>query len=132
MIADTSAWIELLRASGSPAHLRLQRALDDDEACWVPEVIYREVLQGARSVQHFVEMQKLLDSLPPYISTDPLQLARSASLLYARCRWQGLRLQNSNDCLVVACAIEAGEAVLARDSDFMEIARIEPQLKLIL
>lgn len=132
MIADTSAWIELLRASGSPVHLRLQRALDDDEACWVPEVVYREVLQGARSVQHFVEMQKLLDSLPPYISADPLQLARSASLLYARCRWQGLRLPNSNDCLVAACAIEAGETVLARDSDFMEIARIEPQLKLIL
>lgn len=132
MIADTSAWIELLRTSGSPAHLRLQRALHDAETCWVPEVVYREVLQGARSVQHFIEMQKLLDALPAYVSADPLQLARSASLLYARCRWQGLKQLNSNDCLVAACAIEAGEPLLARDRDFGEIARVEPKLKLIL
>lgn len=131
MIVDTSAWIELLRASGSPVHLRLRRALQDAELLLVPEVVYHEVLQGARSVPHFAELQDMLDALPAYVSADPLALARSASLLYARCRWQGLKLHNSNDCLVAASAIEAGEALLARDSDFMQIAHIEPRLKLI-
>ena len=131
MIADTSAWIEMLRASGSPTHLRLQNALLGGETCWVPEVVYREVLQGARSVQHFLELQKLLNAMPAYVSADPLSLARSASLLYARCRWQGLQVRSPNDCMVAACAIEAGEALLARDKDFEAIAQIEPLLKLI-
>ena len=132
MIADTSAWIGLLRSSSSPVHLRLRQALQDAELILVPEVVYREVLQGARSVQHFAELQEMLDALPAYVSEDPLQLARNASLLYARCRWHGLKLHNSNDCLVAACAIEAGEPLLARDRDFGEIARVEPKLKLIL
>ena len=131
MIADTSAWIELLRATGSSAHLRLQRALHGGEVCWMPEVIYREVLQGARSVPHFIEMQRLLDTLPPYISDDPYALARSASLLYARCRRKGLAVRSPNDCLVAAYAIEADEPLLARDRDFAQIAHIEPKLKLI-
>lgn len=131
-MADTSAWIELLRSSGSPAHLRLQRALQGGETCWVPEVVYREVLQGARRVPHFIEMQKLLDAMPAYLSADPLALARSAALLCARCRWQGFKLRSPNDCLVAACAIEAKESLLARDRDFGQIAQIEPKLKLIL
>lgn len=131
MIADTSAWIEMLRATGSPSHLRLQGALLGAETCWVPELVYREVLQGARSVQHFIELQNLLDTMPAYVSADPLSLARGASLLYARCRWQGLQVRSANDCMVAACAIEAGEPLLARDRDFVQIALIEPKLKLI-
>ncbi len=97
----------------------------------MPEVVYREVLQSARSVPHFIELQRLLDTLPACISDDPLALARSASLLYARCRWQGFAVPSPNDCLVAAYAIEADEPLLARDRDFVQIAHIEPKLKLI-
>ena len=131
MIADTSAWIDLLRATGSSTHLRLQRALQGGEVCWMPDVVYREVLQGAKSLPHFIELQRVLDTLPSYTSDDPLALARSASLLYARCRWQGFAVRSPNDCLVAACAIEADEPLLARDRDFAQIAHVEPKLKLI-
>ena len=58
-------------------------------------------------------------------------LARSASLLYARCRWKGFAVRSPNDCLVAAYAIEADEPLLARDRDYVQIAHIEPKLKLI-
>lgn len=109
----------------------MQRALRDVETILVPEVVYREVLQGAASVRHFLALQAMLDDMEPYVSADPLHLARSAALLYARCRWQGVTVRSPNDCLVAACAIEAGEALLARDRDFAQMARIEPKLKLI-
>ena len=109
----------------------MQRALHDEETILVPEVVYREVLQGAASVAHFIELQALLDGMEHYTSADPLQLARDASLLYARCRWQGFTVRSPNDCLVAACAIEADEPLLARDRDFGHIAHIEPKLKLI-
>ena len=131
-MADTSAWIELLRASGSPEDLRMQRALRTEEPILVPEVVYREVLQGAASVPNFLELQAIFDDMQHYVSADPLQLARDASLLYAHCRWQGFTVRSPNHCLVAACAIEAGVALLARDPDFGRLARIEPRLKLIL
>ena len=31
ILADSSAWIEFLRATGSPEHLRVRRAIDDGE-----------------------------------------------------------------------------------------------------
>ena len=79
---------------------------------------------------HLIEMQRLLDSLPPYVSDDPSALACGASLLYARCRWQGFAVRSPNECLVAAYAIEADEPLLARDRNFVQIAHIEPKPKL--
>ncbi|PKO59877.1 MAG: VapC toxin family PIN domain ribonuclease [Betaproteobacteria bacterium HGW-Betaproteobacteria-18] len=131
MIADTSAWIEFLRASDSAADRRMRRAFRDDEAVWVPDVVYREVLQGASKLSVFYELQELLDSMPAFTSADPWELSRSAALLYARCRWQGLTVRSPNDCLIAACAIESGEPLLAQDRDFAAMARIESKLHLI-
>lgn len=131
MIADTSAWIEFLRASDSAVDRRLRQALRDDEEVWVPDVVYREVLQGASSLPVFYELQDLLDSMPAYVSVDPWNLSRNAALLYARCRWQGLTVRSPNDCLIAACAIETGQPLLTQDRDFSAIARIEPKLQLL-
>ncbi|TXT38808.1 MAG: hypothetical protein FD135_2643 [Comamonadaceae bacterium] len=131
MIADTSAWIEFLRASDGVADRRLRRAFRDGEEVWVPDVVYREVLQGASKLSIFYELQELLDTMPAYISADPWELSRSAALLYARCRWQGFTVRSPNDCLIAACAIESNQPLLARDRDFATMARIEPKLILI-
>ena len=131
MIADTSVWIEFFRASNSPEDIYLQRALKAADPVLMPEVIYREVLQGARSAQHFIELQHVLDDITPYISPDPMALARSASLLYARCRWQGVTIRSPNDCLIAACAIESGEPLLHADRDFLTLAQIDNRLQLL-
>ena len=131
MILDTSAWIEFLRATGSRADLKLQQAFSNLSAIWMPEVVCREVLQGARSVAHFMQLQIALDELSPYVSPDPFELARSASLLYARCRWQGITIRSPNDCLVAACAIEADMPLLHADRDFLDLASVDKRLKLI-
>jgi hypothetical protein len=131
MIADTSAWIEFLRATDSSADRRLRRAFRDGEKVWMPDIVYREVLQGASKPSIFYELQELLDTMSAYVSLDPWALSRNAALLYARCRWQGFTVRSPNDCLIAACAVEAGEPLLAQDRDFAAIARIEPKLQLI-
>ncbi|MDD5481098.1 PIN domain-containing protein [Rhodoferax sp.] len=131
MIADTSAWIEFLRASDSPADRRLRRAFREDEKVWMPDVVYREVLQGASKPSIFHELQELLDTMPAFVSADPWALSRNAALLYARCRWQGFTVRSPNDCLIAVYAIEASEPLLAQDRDFAAIAHIEPKLQLI-
>ena len=131
MILDTSAWIEFLRVTGSHADLALRRAFKNARPVWIPEVVYREVLQGARNTQHFMRLQSALEELSPYASPDPFELARSASLLYAQCRWQGITIRSPNDCLIAACAIEADMPLLHADRDFLTLALIDKRLKLI-
>jgi predicted nucleic acid-binding protein len=131
VIVDTSAWIEFLRGTGSRTDLMLRQAFQNASAIWMPEVVYREVLQGAASVPHFIQLQSALDELAHYISPDPFELARSASLLYARCRWQGITIRSPNDCLIAACAIEADVPLLHADRDFLTLASVDKRLKLI-
>ena len=131
MIVDTSAWIEFLRVTGSRADLALQRAFKNAHPVWLPEVVYCEVLQGAGSPQHFMRLQTALDELSPYVSPDPIELARNAALLYARCRWQGITIRSLNDCLIAACAIESDMPLLHADRDFLTLASIDKRLQLI-
>ena len=131
MILDTSAWIEFLRVTGTRADLELRRAFKNASPVWIPEVVYREVLQGASNTQHFMRLQTALDELSLYVSPDPFELARSASLLYARCRWQGITICSPNDCLIAACAIEADVPLLQADRDFLTLALIDKRLKLL-
>ena len=131
MILDTSAWIEFLRATGTRADLELRRAFKNASPVWIPEVVYREVLQGASNTQHFMRLQTALDELCLYASPDPFELARSASLLYARCRWQGITIRSPNGCLIAACAIEADVPLLQADRDFLTLASIDKRLQLI-
>jgi predicted nucleic acid-binding protein len=129
VIADSSAWIEYLRAAGSPAHRRLRDALARQETVWMLDVVYQEVLQGARNPSDFDRLQAILDELPSWMPVEPRETARHAALLHASCRWRGVTLRSANDCLIAACAIEAGESLLHADRDFERIASLEPRLR---
>jgi hypothetical protein len=131
VIADTSAWIEYLRATGSRTHLRIHAALVRKELIWVPDVVLQELLQGARNAAHFVRLELQLERLPALGGLSSRDLARDAALLYARCRWRGLTIRSPNDCLVAACAIASDMPLLAHDRDFSAIARVEPRLQLL-
>jgi predicted nucleic acid-binding protein len=129
MIADSSAWIELLRGRRSVAGRRLEAVLRAGEVVLMPDVVFREVLQGARDPRHFVRLQEQLEAVRPFVPQAPRETARLAAWLYARCRWEGVTLRSPNDCLIAACAVEADEPLLHADSDFDRIAAIEPRLR---
>jgi len=131
MIVDTSAWVEYLRATGSPLDLHLQQALRQGRTILLPSVVLQEVLQGARAPSHYMALLRELEQLTVFDPLDVHELHRQAALLYARCRWQGVTVRSPIDCVVAACALEADMPLLARDRDFSEICRIEPKLKLI-
>ena len=131
MIADTSAWVELFRGTGSAVHLRLRQALQSVEALFMPDAVYQELLQGARGPEHFVRLQSELDTVRTLDTHDSREVARQGAMLYARCRWQGITIRSPNDCLIAACAIESGEPLLHADRDFVALARIDNRLQLL-
>lgn len=131
MIADTSAWVEFLRATGSRCDLRLRKAFRTEQPVWMPSVVLQELLQGARNPAQFTRLEAQLERLPGLDGLSPRDLARDAAMLYARCRWQGFTVRSPNDCIVAACALASGLPVLAQDRDFDTIARVEPALRLV-
>ena len=131
MIADSSAWIDMLRGPASEVGRRLEQALRQGEPLLMPYVVYQEILQGASSARHFVSLQAELDKVPSFAPDDSHETARQAAMLYARCRWAGMTIRSPNDCLIAACAIEADEPLLHADRDFERIATAAPQLRFV-
>lgn len=89
-----------------------------------------ELLQGTRDEPAFQKMLRLLMTRPRMESTNAAQLPIEAALLYARCRWQGVTVRKTADCVIARIAIENEATLLQDDADFAQIARVEPRLKL--
>ena len=120
LLADTSAWVEYLRGTGSPTSQSLKQHLAGD-ALLTTDVVVMEILAGARGDSHESELATLLSlsSSVPVERADWVDAAR----LQRRCRAQGETVRRLPVCLIAAVAIRAEVAVLHRDRDFDTLAR---------
>lgn len=125
ILIDSSAWIEFLRgaAGGDPAIRARVRGLLAGEGA-LTEPVVMEVLAGARSSRHGVQLRALLGSatLLPVEGEDWAE----AALLYRTCRVNGVTVRSMVDCLIAAVSIRHDVAVLAKDRDFEALAAHTP------
>jgi len=122
ILVDTSAWIELLRATGSPADRRLTSALEAEEPLAITGVVLLEVLAGARDERHARKLRRLLDRCQ-FLPLDEPSDHEAAAALYRLCRRQGATIRRLPDCLIAAVAVRVGLSLLHQDADFDAIAR---------
>jgi predicted nucleic acid-binding protein len=125
ILADTSAWVEYLRATGSPVHLRLRELIDAEGDLRTSEVVMMELLAGATTPEGVAQLRRLLgrfDVLP----VEGLADHETAAELYRRCRAGGETVRKLTDCLIAAVAMRHGATVLHRDHDFEVLARHTP------
>ena len=120
LLADTSAWIDFLRAVPSPQERYLRQAIAEREVVVVDPVLM-EVLAGARRdaigrTRRLLGAQRL-EALTP--SLDWLDAATICRQLRAR----GVTIRSQIDALIAAAAIRLDLPVLHRDRDYDEIAR---------
>jgi predicted nucleic acid-binding protein len=125
ILADTSAWVEYLRATGSPVHLRMRQLVGDATELRVTDVVVMEVLAGAGSDERAVRLRRLLDRFE-LVAVEGLADFEAAAEIYRRCRQQGETVRALTDCLIAAVAVRAGAAILHRDRDFDVISRHAP------
>lgn len=121
ILIDTSAWIEYLRATGSPVNLQVRALLGADSGFVTCHPVRMEVLMGARDEDHLRKLSRLL-ARGRLLSTTPGHYDEAASL-YRACRRQGTTQPRAMDCLIAAHAIRAAIPVLHHDSDFTVLAR---------
>lgn len=121
-LADTSAWVEYLRGTGSSVNVRLRDIIARGEPLAVTEVVVMELLAGAADDVRRDTLRRLLYRFE-LLSTGGLATYEAAAELYRRCRSAGETPRRMTVCLIAAVAIRAGAEVLHRDVDFEVLAR---------
>ena len=119
ILVDTSAWVEFLRDTGSPACLRVDDLLEGDIATCHP--VRMEVLAGARDDRHLNDLRRLLAraSIVPVRAMD----YEEGAALFRVCRRRGETVRRLIDCLIAAAAIRADIPLLHADADYEVLAR---------
>jgi predicted nucleic acid-binding protein len=122
ILADTSAWVEYDRATGSPVDQRLLELIGADGPVTVTEPVVMEVLAGARTDEREAELRRMLlrfDLLPFDAAAD----FDAAVRIYRRCRSGGATPRGMVDCMIAAVAWRREATLLAHDADIDRVAR---------
>jgi predicted nucleic acid-binding protein len=123
ILADTSAWVEYDRATGSPVHRRVAELISVDGPLAVTEPVMMEVLAGARSHARELDLRRLLLRFT-LLRFDPAPDFDAAARLYRRSRAAGFTPRGMVDCMIAAVAWRHGASLLALDSDLERLAQI--------
>ena len=119
LLIDTSAWIHLLRPSGDAAvRARVERALQQGEACWCP-VVRLELWNGAGGEREKKVLRDFERLLPELAIDNEVWLA--AYELARRARAGGLSVP-ATDILIAACAKHHNAEIEHSNSDFTQLA----------
>lgn len=123
ILADTSAWVEYDRATGSHVDQRLAELIADDGPLAITEPVVMEVVAGARTDERENDLRRLLlrFQLLPFDAASDVD---AAARIYRRCRRGGVTRRGLIDCMIAAVAKRNGAAFLAHDGDLGRVARI--------
>lgn len=123
ILADTSAWVEYDRASGSPVDDRMTALIADDGPLAVTEPIVMEVLAGARTSAREYDLRRLLlrFRLLPFDATADFE---GATRIYRRCRRAGFTPRGMVDCMIAAVARRRAASLLTYDRDLVRVADV--------
>jgi predicted nucleic acid-binding protein len=123
ILADTSAWVEFDRATGSAVDRRMTELIAADGPLAVTEPVLMEVLAGARDERRADDLRRLLLRCH-LLAIDPAADFDAAARVYRRCRSVGVTPRGLLDCLIVAVAWRRGASVLAQDLDVDRICDV--------
>lgn len=123
ILADTSAWVEYDRATGSPVDERLTELIATDGPLMVTEPVIMEVLAGARTDAREGQLRRLL-LRAGLLTFDAATDFDAATKIYRRCRRAGVTPRGMIDCMIAAVAWRRGAALLAQDADLDRVAQI--------
>jgi predicted nucleic acid-binding protein len=123
ILADTSAWVEYDRATGSAVDRRLSELIAAEGPVAVTEPVITEVLAGARSDARETDLRRLLLRFHLH-HFDAAADFDGAVRIYRRCRQSGVTPRGLIDCMIAAVAWRYQATLLACDADLDHLARV--------
>jgi predicted nucleic acid-binding protein len=123
ILADTSAWVEFDRSTGSNVDLRVTELIADGAALAITEPVVMEVLAGARTDAREADLRRLLLRFE-LLHFDATSDFDGALRIYRRCRRGGVTPRGMVDCMIAAVAWRSGATLLAQDIDLFRVAEV--------
>jgi predicted nucleic acid-binding protein len=123
ILADTSAWVEYDRATGSAVDLRMAELIGGDGPVAVTEPVIMEVLAGARSDAREADLRRLLLRFHLH-RFDAAADFDGAVRIYRRCRQAGVTPRGLVDCMIAAVAWRHSATLLTCDADLDRVAGV--------
>jgi len=123
ILADTSAWVEYDRATGSAVHRRVAELIASEGPLSVTEPVIMEVLAGARNDQREQDLRRLLSRFT-LLRFDAAADFDAAARIYRWCRGAGFTPRGMVDCMIAAVAWRSGASLLAQDADLRRLGQI--------
>lgn len=123
ILLDTSALIEFLNRTGSPADTAIEALIVNNADVAIAEIVLTEVLQGIKNEREYREVRTSLLALPVLTLKDHNSYIKAADL-YRKCRTKGLSIRSTIDLLIAQTAIENNSELLHNDRDFEAIASV--------
>ncbi len=128
-LVDTSVWIDYLQGRDRPHVLFLDELLKNPLAVGIADVIYMEILQGARDQETFDRLRDYFAGQRFYRFDDPGSSHAAAAQIYFDCRRQGITVRSTLDCLIAQCSLEHGLILFHHDRDFNNMAAALPAMR---
>ena len=123
ILADTSAWVEYDRATGSSVDRRLTELIASDGPLATTEPVIMALLAGSRENAEQERLRRMLLCFE-LLSFEVVADFEGAAHIYRRCRAAGVTPRGLLDCMIAAVASRREAALLSRDADLSRVADV--------
>ncbi len=128
-LVDTSVWVDYIKGKDSSVVEFLDTLLLVPMSVGITDLIYMEILQGAKSEAGFSKLQRYFSTQQFYGFSNAQSSYEAAAFIYFSCRRQGITVRSSIDCLIAQCALENELILLHHDKDYKNLEKVIPQLQ---
>ncbi len=129
VLIDTSVLINYLKNKEDKYTNALNILIENNYPVGINNLIYQEILQGAKSEKEFNLLKEYLSQFHFY-ELKGKSSYENAALMNIKCRKKGLTVRSTVDLLIAQIAIENDIMLLADDSDYISLAKVIPELQL--
>ena len=124
ILVDTSVLIDYLKDVRTRKTALFQEVLDRKLPYGICDIVYLEVLQGARDEEEYRELRDYLESQRFYDLRHGRASFERAARMHYKCRRCGKTVRSTIDPIIAQIAIENELYLLHNDSDFDSIATV--------
>ena len=129
VLIDTSVIINYLKNVDDQYTNTLTFLIDNKYPIGINNFIYQEILQGAKSEKEYEILKQYLNQFHFYQLSGKSSY-EAAAMMNVQCRNSGIIIRSTIDLLIAQTAIENDILLLTYDSDFYNMAKVIPQLRI--
>ena len=131
VLIDTSILIGYFKGIKEEPYEMLDLLIDQNIPLGICNHIYQEVLQGSRNEKEFDILKQYLNAMDFYDVRYGRKSYENAAKLYYKCRKTGITPRNTVDLIIAQIAIDNELLLFHNDRDFVLMAQIIPELKVL-